>query len=70
VGFGLLLGGIAVRIYLSNVLLAGAWFTDLDWAWIDVPTDQRLGAELMAGCVVLLGPLLAVVAGRGHARRA
>jgi cytochrome c oxidase assembly factor CtaG/putative copper export protein len=69
-GFGLLLGGIAVRIYLSNVLLAGVWFTDLDWTWVDEPSDQRLGAELMAGCVVLLGPLLAVLAGRGHARRA
>jgi len=69
-GFALLLGGVAVRIYLSNVLLAGVWFTDLDWAWVDEPSDQRLGAELMAGCVVLLGPLLAVVAGRGAARRA
>jgi len=70
VGFGLLLGGIAVRIYLSNVLLAGVWFSQLDWSWIDEPTDQRLGAALMAGCVVLLGPLLAVVGARGHARRA
>jgi len=68
VGFGLLLGGIAARIYLSNVLLAGVWFTDLDWRWIDVSTDQRLGAELMAGCVVLLGPLLAVVAGKTQAQ--
>jgi putative copper resistance protein D len=70
-GFGLLLGGIAVRIYLSNVVLAGVWFTQLDWSWIDEPTDQRLGAALMAGCVVLLGPVLAVLAGlagRGHAR--
>jgi cytochrome c oxidase assembly factor CtaG len=70
VGFGLLLGGIAVRIYLSNVLLAGIWFSQLDWSWIDEPTDQRLGAELMAGCVVLLGPVLALFAARGHARRA
>jgi len=70
VGFGLLMGGIAVRIYLSNVLLAGVWFTDLDWRWIDVSTDQRLGAELMAGCVVLLGPLLAAVAGKAQTQRA
>jgi cytochrome c oxidase assembly factor CtaG/putative copper export protein len=70
VGFGLLLGGIAVRIYLSNVLLAGQWFTDLGWSWVREPHDQRAGAELMAGCVALLGPLLAVVVGRGGARRA
>ncbi len=70
VGFGLLLGGIAVRIYLSNVLLAGFWFSQLGWSWIDLPTDQRLGALLMAGCAVLLGPLVALMAARGHARSA
>jgi cytochrome c oxidase assembly factor CtaG len=67
-GFVLLLGGISVRIYLSRVLLAGEWFTDLDWEWIKVPADQRLGALLMAGSVLGLGPVLAVltVAGRGR----
>jgi cytochrome c oxidase assembly factor CtaG/putative copper export protein len=71
-GFVLLLGGISVRIYLSRVLLAGEWFTDLDWEWIKVPADQRLGALLMAGSVLGLGPVLAVltVAGRGGGRKA
>ncbi|MDQ4085809.1 MAG: bifunctional copper resistance protein CopD/cytochrome c oxidase assembly protein [Actinomycetota bacterium] len=62
-GFLVLLGGIAARIHGSEVLLAGQWFTDLDWTWVEEPQDQRLGAVLMAGVVVALGPLLAVVTG-------
>jgi cytochrome c oxidase assembly factor CtaG/putative copper export protein len=62
IGFLALLGGIAARIYASDVLLAGDWFTDLDWRWVEVPQDQRLGAALMVGAVVVLGPLLALLA--------
>ncbi|HEX2174428.1 MAG TPA: bifunctional copper resistance protein CopD/cytochrome c oxidase assembly protein [Nocardioidaceae bacterium] len=63
-GFVVLLGGIAVRIYLSDVILAGNWFADLDWAWVELSTDQRLGALLMGVGVVTLGPLLAALIGR------
>jgi cytochrome c oxidase assembly factor CtaG/putative copper export protein len=61
VGLVVLLGGIAARVYLSDVLLAGEWFADLDWTWIETPADQRLGAALMGGTVVVLGPLLAAL---------
>jgi cytochrome c oxidase assembly factor CtaG/putative copper export protein len=62
-GLLVLLGGIAARIYGSPVLLAGEWFKDLAWPWVQPPRDQRLGAQLMAGVVVVLGPLLAVLTG-------
>jgi cytochrome c oxidase assembly factor CtaG/putative copper export protein len=61
-GFGLLFAGIAVRIYLSEVLLAGDWFADLDWTWVEMPLDQRLGAQLMWIGALVLAPLLALLA--------
>ncbi|MDQ4008784.1 MAG: cytochrome c oxidase assembly protein, partial [Actinomycetota bacterium] len=60
-GFLTLMVGVAARIHLSEVLLAGAWFSDLDWNWVDLPADQRRGAELMWGGALLLGPLLAAL---------
>lgn len=60
-GFLLLLGGIAARIYLSEVVLAGEWFAELDWSWVEMPASQRRGAGLMVGAVVVLGPVLAAL---------
>ncbi|MGH3355042.1 MAG: cytochrome c oxidase assembly protein, partial [Nocardioidaceae bacterium] len=60
-GFLVLLGAVGARIYLSDVLLAGAWFTDLGWAWLDPVVDQRRGAGLMWACVLVLGPVLAAL---------
>lgn len=60
-GFLLLLAGVGARIFLSDVLLAGAWFTDLDWEWVDVTSDQRLGAEMMWAAVLVFGPVLALL---------
>jgi cytochrome c oxidase assembly factor CtaG/putative copper export protein len=61
VGFLVLVGGVGARIFLSDVVLAGAWFTDLDWAWVEPVPDQRLGAALMWAGALLLGPVLAAL---------
>ena len=61
-GFALLFAGIAVRIYLSEVVLAGDWFSDLDWTWVEMPLDQQVGARLMWVGALVLGPLLALLA--------
>jgi cytochrome c oxidase assembly factor CtaG/putative copper export protein len=60
-GFILLMAGIAARIYLSEVLLAGDWFSELDWTWVKMPADQRDGAVLMWVGALLLAPLLALL---------
>lgn len=57
-GFAVLLAGVAARIYFSDVLLAGAWFSELNWAWADEAAEQRRGAVLMWTAAVLLVPLL------------
>jgi cytochrome c oxidase assembly factor CtaG/putative copper export protein len=61
VGFVVLLGGIAARIYLSEVILAGTWFVELDWPWVSIPGDQQRGALIMGGTVAVLAPFLAVL---------
>jgi cytochrome c oxidase assembly factor CtaG/putative copper export protein len=61
VGFLVLIGGVGARIFLSDVVLAGAWFADLDWRWVNMVRDQRVGAALMWAGAVLLGPALAAL---------
>lgn len=61
-GFAVLFAGIAARIYLSEVVLAGDWFAELDWRWVDMPIDQQVGARLMWIGALVLGPLLALLA--------
>lgn len=68
-GFCVILAGIGARIYFSDVLLGGEWFTDLGWEWIEVPDDQRRGAMLMWAGVLLLGPILAWMTRRGRFTR-
>jgi cytochrome c oxidase assembly factor CtaG/putative copper export protein len=60
-GMVVLLVGIAVRVYLSDVILAGAWFADLEWEWVELPQDQRFGALLMGGGMLVVAPLLAAM---------
>lgn len=57
-GFVVLLAGVAARIYFSDILLAGAWFSDLNWTWADEATEQRRGAMLMWAAAAMLMPLL------------
>lgn len=61
VGLVVLLVGIAVRVYLSDVILAGTWFTDLAWDWVVLPQDQRFGALLMGGGILVAAPILAAL---------
>lgn len=61
VGLVVLLVGIAVRVYLSDVILAGTWFTDLAWDWVELPQDQRFGALLMGGGILVAAPMLAAL---------
>jgi cytochrome c oxidase assembly factor CtaG/putative copper export protein len=61
-GFAVLFAGIAARIYLSEVVLAGDWFSELDWTWVEMPLDQQAGARLMWVSALVLGPLLALLA--------
>jgi cytochrome c oxidase assembly factor CtaG/putative copper export protein len=60
-GFTALLAGISLRVYLSEVVLGGDWFADLDWAWVTLPTDQRLGAMIMGSSVLVLSALMALL---------
>jgi cytochrome c oxidase assembly factor CtaG/putative copper export protein len=61
-GFAVLFAGIAARIYLSEVVLAGDWFSELDWRWVEMPIDQQVGARVMWVSALVLGPLLALLA--------
>ena len=50
------LGLLAVELRSSDRLLAGRWFADLGWSWVDPAADQRLAALFAAsGAVLLLG---------------
>jgi cytochrome c oxidase assembly factor CtaG len=64
-GFAMLFAGIAARIYLSEVVLAGDWFAELDWRWVEAPIDQQAGARLMWVSALVLGPMLALLARPG-----
>ena len=61
VGLVVLLVGIGTRVYLSDVILAGTWFTDLAWDWVELPQDQRFGALLMGGGILVAAPMLAAL---------
>jgi putative copper resistance protein D len=50
---------LAAQLRYGDRLLAGRWFLELSWRWIDPVADQRRAGDLAAGAVVLL-PLLAL----------
>ncbi len=61
------LGLLAVQLGRGDRLLAGEWFLELRWGWVDPVADQRLGAAFMgvaAVTVVLVG--LAVLVARSR----
>ena len=49
---GLLL--LAAELRFSDQLLAGRWFAELGWSWIDPAADRRLAASFAAGAAALL----------------
>lgn len=56
------LGVLGAQLLLGDRLVAGRWFLELRWGWVDPAADQRL-AGLLA-LVAAAGMLLAVVAVR------
>ncbi len=48
------LGLLATQLRYGDQLLAGVWFLELRWSWVDPVADQRLGGALSAGAAVLL----------------
>lgn len=51
---------LAAQLRYGDQLLAGQWFLELRWRWIDPVEDQRRAGALAAGAVALLVPLLAL----------
>lgn len=49
---------LAAQLRYSDELLAGRWFLELGWWWVDPVADQRTAGALVAAAVVLLVPLL------------
>lgn len=45
---------LAAELRFSDRLLAGTWFADLGWSWIDPAADQRLAGLVAAGGSALL----------------
>jgi putative copper resistance protein D len=43
---------LAAQLVLGDRLLAGAWFLELRWGWVDPVADQRLAGLLIAGTAV------------------
>ena len=54
------LGVLAVQLRYGDDLLAGRWFLELRWPWIDPVQDQRRGAVVVAAATALIAPLLVV----------
>ena len=54
---------LALELRSTDSLLAGRWFAELGWTWVDPAADQRLAALFVTVAVVLL---LAVAAAAGR----
>ena len=48
------LGLLALQLRYGENLLAGAWFRELRFDWVDPVTDQRLGGAIAGGAAVAL----------------
>jgi cytochrome c oxidase assembly factor CtaG/putative copper export protein len=54
------LGLLAVQLRAGYQLLAGTWFLELRWSWVDPVSDQRLGGALAGVAAAALALLAAV----------
>jgi hypothetical protein len=50
----------SAQLGLSDQLLAGRWFVELNWSWVDPVAGQRLGALLVAATTAVVVLLLAL----------
>ena len=56
---------LAAQLGLGDRLLAGDWFLELRWGWVDPVADQRVGGLLAALAAVGIAAVMLVVVGRG-----
>ncbi len=57
---------LAVQLRYGDRLLAGKWFLELRWGWVDPVQDQRLAGAVMAAAALALLGLMLVVLARGR----
>ncbi len=50
---------LAAQLRYSDDVLAGRWFAEVRFPWVDHVADQRLGAVVVAGAAALLLGLVA-----------
>ena len=60
---------LAAQLGLGDRLLAGGWFLELRWGWVDPVADQRVGG-LLAALAAVGTAVVALVVGRGGRGRA
>lgn len=53
---------LAAQLRDGDQLLAGRWFLELRWPWVDAVADQRLGAAVVAAGALVVAGLAAVAA--------
>ncbi len=68
VGVAVCLGMLAAQLRYGDRLLAGQWFLELRWSWVDPVADQRLAGIVMgtAAAAVLAVALLSTAIRRGR----